>query len=215
MTDHTITTFTFDELSPEAQETALEWYRSGYLEGDEWWEFVYEDFERITKILGIELYQKPTNRVRQDNMIVTRPAIWFSGFWSQGDGACYEGVYRYAKGSAKKIREYNPNDTELHRIADELAALQKVSGYQLTARIGHSGRYYHKYTMGIDVEHGLDWVVLSHIEDELIEALRDLAQWLYERLEQEYEGLMSEENLKESLEAGDYEFTEDGRVWHG
>ena len=62
-----------------------------------------------------------------------KPCIWFSGFWSQGDGACFEGRYAYAPRASLRIRDYAPRDTELHRIADALQALQRLNFYQLTA----------------------------------------------------------------------------------
>lgn len=48
-------------------------------------------------------------------------------------------------------------------------------------------------------------------EDIVTEALRDLARWLYRRLEREYEYLTSDEAVDESLRANDYTFTEAGR----
>jgi len=41
--------------------------------------------------------------------------------------------------------------------------------------------------------------------------LRDLARWLYRRLEQEYEYRTSDEVVDETIIANDYTFTESGR----
>lgn len=91
--------------------------------------FVFDDFERIGKILGVRfatrivpLYGGGTRQ---------KPRIWFSGFWSQGDGACFEGEYEYAKAAPKHIRAYAPKDAELHRIADALQSIQRLNFYQL------------------------------------------------------------------------------------
>src|SRR3546814_19433181 len=75
-----------------------------------------------------------------------------SDLWNQGDGACFEGIYSYARGASAAIRRYAPKDVELQRIADALGAIQRRNFYQLSARITHRGRYYHEYSMDIAVE---------------------------------------------------------------
>ena len=90
---------------------------------------VYEDAAQCGKILGIDLNTKPVKLMgggtRYD------PCIWFSGFASQGDGACFDGTYAYAKGAVKAIRAHAPEDKELHRIADELQAIQRRYFYRI------------------------------------------------------------------------------------
>jgi hypothetical protein len=44
-------------------------------------------------------------------------------------------------------------------------------------------------------------------EDTVIEALRDLARWLYRQLENEYNALTSDEMVDETIEANAYTFT--------
>jgi hypothetical protein len=48
-------------------------------------------------------------------------------------------------------------------------------------------------------------------EEVVIEALRDLARWLYRQLEREYEYLTSDEAVDESIVANEYTFTAAGR----
>ncbi|HAY07899.1 MAG TPA: antitoxin of toxin-antitoxin stability system, partial [Hyphomonas sp.] len=48
-------------------------------------------------------------------------------------------------------------------------------------------------------------------EDIVVEAMRDLARWLYRQLEQEYECQTSDEVVDENIEANGYTFTEAGR----
>lgn len=45
----------------------------------------------------------------------------------------------------------------------------------------------------------------------VIEAMRELARWLYRQLEREYEYLSSDETVDEAIAVNDYTFTEDGR----
>jgi hypothetical protein len=97
--------------------------------------------------LGIELRQLPVKLMSGGTRY--DPCIYFSGFSSQGDGACFEGTYRYKKGSVKAIKAHAPQDKELHRIAKGLQEAQRPTRYSITANIKHRGRYYHPGCMEI------------------------------------------------------------------
>ena len=126
------TVFTIDELSDAAKENARIWYRDQGLP-DEWYDFVYEDFETICGILGVTLATSPVRLYGGGTR--DKSQVNFSGFWNQGDGASFAGHYSHAKGAAKAIRAHAPQDTELHRIADELQALQRKNFWQVHASI--------------------------------------------------------------------------------
>lgn len=204
------TVYRLDELSEAAKEKARAWYREGGFYYD-WYDAVYEDFQSIAEILGIRFRTRTARLMgggtRQD------PCIWFRGFWSQGDGACYEGVWRHAKRAAARLRAYAPQDAVLHGIADRLQAIQRRNFFQLRAEITHHGHYSHEYSMRISVERdsptGQD--MTPDAEDIVTEALRDLARWLYRQLEREYKCLTSDEAVDETLRANEYTFTEAGR----
>jgi hypothetical protein len=204
------TVYRLDELSADAKAKAREWYRDGALDHD-WYAFVYEDFERICDTLGVQLQTRPVPLYGGGTQ--QRPSIWFSGFWSQGDGACFEGSYHHAKGSPQKIRDYAPTDGELHRLADTLGAIQRRNFYQLHAGISHRGRYYHEYCMRISVERdsAVYQDMTADADDVVTEAMRDLARWLYRQLEHEYEHQMSDAVVDESIRANEYTFTASGR----
>jgi hypothetical protein len=53
--------------------------------------------------------------------------------------------------------------------------------------------------------------IIGDAESIVTDALRDLANWLYRQLEQEYDYLTSDEAVDETLIANDYTFTEEGR----
>lgn len=203
------TVYRLSELSGAAAEHARDWYRRSAPD-DGWQEFVFEDFARICAILGIDLATHPVRLfgggTRQE------PRIWYSGFCSQGDGACFEGRYQYAAGASRAIRAHAPQDAELHRIAGALAGIQRRNFYQLGASIRHEGRYYHEYTMAIAVERGgaTTQDMTTDAEKRIIELLRDLARWLYRQLEQEYWYQLSDAVVDEAILANAYSFTEDG-----
>ena len=204
------TVYSFGELSDEAKDAARHWYRTGAF-GYDWYDAVFDDFAHVAAILGVELRTHPIRLfgggTRHQN------CTYFSGFSSLGDGACYEGDWRHAKRVRVAIRDYAPRDAELHRIADALEAIQWRNFYQLHATIRHRGRYYHEYCMEISVERDSpSYQELSvSAEEEVTEALRDLARWLYRRLEEEFDYLNSDEAVDEAIIANDYSFTAAGQ----
>jgi len=205
-----IPVYRLNELSGDAKDKARAWYREGGFDHD-WYDAVFEDFQRIAEILGLNLKTRTVRLMgggtRQD------PCIWFRGFWSQGDGACFETRYSYRKAAPRRIREYAPQDTELHCIADALQAVQRRNFYQLRAEATHRGHYYHEYCMAISVERGsLTWQdMTADAEDVVIEALRDLARWLYRQLARQYDYLSSDDVVDETIIANGYTFTEAGQ----
>jgi len=104
------TVYQFPELSDIAKDKARSWYRE-LGPHDDWWDTVYEDFERVCEIVGIRLKTTPVRLMGGGTR--AKPCIWFSGFWSQGDGACFEGYLSHAKGAAARIRDYAPQDATL------------------------------------------------------------------------------------------------------
>jgi hypothetical protein len=202
--------YTLSELSEDGRDKARAWYRETAF-CDDWYDFVYEDFKIICSLLGVQL--KTRSVLLCGGGTRSKPCIYFSGFWSQGDGACFEALYAYEKDATRKIRAHASQDTELHAIADALQAAQQRNFYQLRAAITHRGRYYHEYCMAISVER--DSPVFQDIttgaEDAIIEALRDLARWLYRQLEREYVYQTSDAAVDEAIIANGYTFTESGR----
>lgn len=193
----------FKELPESARDKALQELREIATTYD-WWDFVYDDAKAIGKILGIEIKD-----------------IWFRGFSSQGDGACFEGQYKYKKGCVKKIKEYAPIDEKLHEIAQTLYEIQRPNFYRLVAEVKHQGRSYHEFCTNITVynEHFESPYYYSHdyvdndTHESISEVLRDFMKWIYKQLENEYDSLTSEESLIENAEANDYEFYEDGSIF--
>jgi hypothetical protein len=186
--------YEYDELSEEAQEKVIEKY-SDINTNYDWWDTTYEDTKEIGKLMGIDI----TN-------------IYFSGFSSQGDGACFEGSYQYAKNSVKALKEYAPQDKELHRIAEGLYKLQKEHFYRLQATVKQSGRSYHKYSTDIRIEdaQGYRIELKMTVENELSTLLRDFMEWIYRMLEKEYEYQTAEAQIEETIRANDFQFLKDG-----
>ena len=204
------TVYQLGELSDRAKDAARAWYREASA-CDDWHECVFDDFEAVCTILGVRL---KTQTVRlYGGGTRQKPCIWFSGFSSQGDGASFACAYSFATGACKAIRAHAPQDSELHRIADALQAIQRRNFYQLRADISQRGRYCHEYSMSIAVERDSpnNQDMTADAEDAIVELLRDLARWLYRQLEREYEYQTSDAVTDEAILANEYTFTGEGR----
>ena len=101
-----------------SQRTALlEKYRYINVEHDEWWDCVESDFKEDMKAVGIDVHR-----------------IHFSGFCSQGDGACF----------------VDQLDNALvyldHHHKDQYPMIRKLleAGGGVYASCDHMGRYYHE-----------------------------------------------------------------------
>ena len=191
----TATAYTFKELEPLAQEYAVEHNRD-FFDDHEWWDYVY-DWWKDEKLpaLGFVFEDEKQHR------------IMFSGFSSQGDGACFEchvDVYQFMKA---------------HKLCNQYRSLAYWIRYDrlawaLIKHMYHT-RYYHYNTMGIEAE--FEYYACDNVESAdraseqledlskiIIEEARDQAKKLYRALEKEYEDLTSDEHIREILEINDH-----------
>jgi len=161
----------------------------------EWWDGVYDTAKTAGACLGIDVDQ-----------------IYFSGFWSQGDGACFTGSYAYRKGWRKALRAEFSGDAyaRLATIGEALQAAQKPAFYKLAASVKHTGRGSDEYSVTIDVDTRDVPDGLPVYELGLRDTLRDFMRWIYRQLEAEHDWLMADEQVDESIRANEYTFTVDG-----
>jgi hypothetical protein len=165
----------------------------------DWWDYTYDCFKDDMEEKGISV----------DRM-------FFSGFWSQGDGACFEGSI----GDIGKFLDTNFKYTDYPIIRQ----LVKHNG-TVTMKCEHRGHYYHEnctvFSMDSDsfyklwqqptemhqhVVRALDEALgyeLEVFEEDVVNIFRDNMKELYKRLEKEYEGLTSDESVAETILAND------------
>lgn len=232
MREETIKIYKFEELSGQAKEVAREWWRRASDGDTSDFDFCIEGAVRLAGLMGIEISSRSwTNSYGFKG---STPEIHFSGFYSQGDGASFEGTYRYQRGALAAIRAEAPatwvqkrpdgaisygestGNAELHRIARALQRAQAKHFYGITTRVTQSGHYSHSNTM--QFRHSLN--IGDHYEDyyesdateQIEEALRDFADWIYGQLEAEYDYHNSDEYIDETIIANEYEFTADGGI---
>lgn len=212
--------YTFAALTDAAKEKARRWYRDEVLTqcwNEHDYSCVIEDFVQIAEIIGITF---DTHEVKlMGGGVRHDPNIWWSGFCSQGDGACFEGSYRHNGDSCAKIREYC-SDPELLRVTDELARIQAAQTLlgepPITATMTQTSSHYsHEHTVEtmcqcVNAREGEDIGVVADTEETIAELMRDLMRWLYRQLDQQNDWLYSDENVDERIAANEYMFDEEG-----
>jgi hypothetical protein len=206
-------TFAYKDLSPTAQRKAREDYTSGDYPEYDWWDNTFEDAITMGKKLGIEIGTKTHKNSR--GKTYHEPMLYFSGFSSQGDGACFSGMYYYAPDAIKDI-EKETNDEELLRIAQELTLANltlRLQGMKLSrATITTRGNYSHSGTMEVEtiIEECEDDTDQSALDDNITGLMRDFADWIYKQLSAENDYYWSDEYVEERL--ADESFDEEGNV---
>lgn len=194
----TKTVYSFEELSEKAKEKALQEHA---LHDDGFYAvYVNDDAKSIASLMGWRIEQ-----------------IYYSGFWSQGDGACFQGVLQYAKGCAKAVKAYAPKDAELHRIAQAWQDLQKRNFYAISASVRHRGHYYHSGCTVFDCQDSRNnpgYLESEETEKEIIQIARDFMNWIYKQLEEAYDYEVSEKNFRELCDSNNYTFLECGTMYN-
>jgi hypothetical protein len=171
--------YKFDKLSNKAKEKAKDWYRE-VSQHDPFHEFVYDDFKEVAARLGFDIGTRTENYhiIGGKSGSRQRDTIYFSGFASQGDGACFEGIWQPhppLENSSKKtfptfleaIKDHAPQDETLHGIAIQLDKARKwvadhngagaIPGTKsdmrvcnVTVKITQKGNYCHDGCMDFD-----------------------------------------------------------------
>ena len=113
MREMNVTVYSFDELSEEAQERALNELRPVDIE-PYWYEDTFDTIRTAGKLLGLEI----------------------DGIYFDTDSYCiFDASYEYVRGAAKAVKAEFPQNTDLHKIASELQDLQKRHFYSLSCEV--------------------------------------------------------------------------------
>lgn len=224
--------YAFKDLSDHAKETARDKFRENAYNYD-WWDGIYDDAYTLASLMGIDINTRIVNSYHGNP--IKRLCIGFTGFFSQGDGAHFEGNWNPVKdplASLTAVMEHAPQDTDLHEIAFDLALMSERCNKlcpDVYVSVTHSGHYSHEYCTSFDIElptpdhidcnnelqmmtwealcahNGLEYEVF---EESIQEILRSFMRWIYSQLEAEHDYLMSDECIDEEL--ADRIFDEDG-----
>lgn len=215
-------TYSFEELSPAAQQNALDNNRDINVDYDGWEDGVTERFKEDMREIGIDDIE-----------------ISFSGFYSQGDGASFTSEDIDTRKLFNEIG-IKSDDALNMETDDERAKGQHKEFYDLLDTMEDIGqvernrikpeeirvtiertdnRHVHYNTVRANVEiwdepDGWEepYGFTDKLEDAVTEYIRGLCKDLYRNLEKEYDFLTSDEAVKETLVDNDYEFDEDGDI---
>jgi hypothetical protein len=209
--------YAFGELSDGAKAKAIGNHHHWNVSHN-WWELVYDDAATIAKLLGFSLDFYNWKTKRNDG------GFSFSGFSSQGDGACFSRAEFAGPVLVKKVKEYAPKDLVLRDIAKAFQAFYlPFKKRDLRVSVKHSGYYYHErsmdYSFDVADESSLTGRAYKREfsradEDAFESACRKFCRWLYKQLEAEYEHLTSDEAVAESLEGSEVLFCECGKTFN-
>jgi RNA binding exosome subunit len=152
---------------------------------DDWYNFIFEDFQET--LIKNGFYNAD---------------IQFSGFWSQGDGLCFD-----AKIDASKFAE-TTNEKRVVNLIDD----NYITEFTIE-KTSFANHYSHEKTRFVDYD-ATDYnninKVLENLCDKIEEKRLELCKDFYKRLEKSYYHLQSDEVVKETILANEYEFLSNG-----
>jgi hypothetical protein len=209
----TIVGYEFSELNEQARARVRQWYCD--IMDNDWWDTTYEDFVIVAKALGFTI---PTHYSAD-------PDIWFDTYpWSAGFSARWHLLD--ALGAEKKLAEHLTDEClqKLAIVLEAEIAKFAVEGLELVIREGNVMMPIHGNEQGIgkdsdSVEWSADYELSEQqtaaacsLEITVEATAMHLARWLTKQLEAEYEYQTSEENIKETCDANEWLFDENGKL---
>jgi hypothetical protein len=193
--------FTFDELSDEAKERALNWVASGNCQ--DWEPQIDWEAEALTYIgIGINASNKAL------------PSIEYS-VGSYDDCFAFEGTFRAAELNHEKLLGHVSADCPLHAVFAKCMALHLMCP-DVTANIYHSGRERYSVASCSVPESAWQGPDDDDLELRCNELLDDILKavnaWMLAQLQADYEWQSDRDRCIEDIEANEYKFDEDGEV---
>lgn len=183
----------YQDLSEERKEQERQHYREYGLRYD-WWAGIYDYAHDTAAKFGLDIDD-----------------IFFSGFCSQGDGASYTGTIKFKACDASELPE---GVRGVYQTLHEIDSLIKILNsdeciymdvYRDASMYSHEGSMRFSWDQYVwDDAGGLNALIYSR-EEEVCEALRDYARWIYRTLEEEYEHLTLDETIDEQLHDEEYD----------
>jgi hypothetical protein len=215
-------TYSFEELSPESQENALNNNRDINVDYEGWEDGVTEGFKEDMGEIGI------------DDITIS-----YTGFNSQGDGASFtsDDVDTRKLFDAVGIKSNKAlnmeidderskgEDKEFYDLLDTMEEVgqldrNRIKPEEIRVWIKRTDRsHYHYNTVEAEVEIWDEpdgWeepdTFTVDIADQVTQYVRELCKDLYRSLEKEYDYLTSDESVKETLIDNDYKFDKEGNI---
>ena len=205
----------------EVSESLIDKYRYYNVEHIDWWEYTYNEF---------------TERMKQKGIGVDR--MFFSGFWSQGDGASWSGDVRLPVFVEKYVPASIGRDCwlwlfESGWVHDRLNIYQKGNHYchSHTMSVGNIEDYSHDaddHVLELDcilkgTPIGTLWHLIladtscpikrfDDLEELVLTEARNYADKIYKTLQSGYEAECDEDQVSECYDANNVLFNEEGVI---
>ena len=185
--------YTVDELDEKVRNTVIEEYRDILVEHD-WWEPIYEGFREDMRELGLE------------------GELYFSGFYSQGDGACFVSETVDTDLLVRTLYEsgYDIPEDALLYSGDYSIRISKVHA-------SFANQYSHEYTIEAVITNEGDRIPVTDIaklENILTEWIRSECKRVYKNLKTYYDELVTDDAILETIRDNNWMFTESGLNAH-
>jgi hypothetical protein len=190
-----IQVFTFNELDDKAKEKALDKYRFINVDYDGWCDLDWYEND-------LEFYGFLDSKV------------YWSGFASQGDGACFICKSFDVLDFLRKTKLCN----KFRFIYDNV----RLNNMYFGGNIYHSSMYYHERSTtlsidyewyGVDCKYDLCYTKFLEFEEFLKQWIIEKARDIYSSIEKGYDELTSDESVEETIESFGYRFYEDGETY--
>lgn len=204
--DAPITSYKYNELSEESKSNARNWYREVSADDQDWSECVIDDAKDLGRVVGWTIED-----------------IHWSGFWSQGDGACFTGTwYPQDVQPVEKLGIINDKLTRILEVFQGVVVTNKLipAAALESVVVTHSSRNSHSHSVDFSFgwadedEDDDDWTRVNNAEEHFRQAAQDFMDWIYRALEAEYEHINSDEYVVDAIECNDYRFDEQGEISH-
>lgn len=201
-----INTYKFEELDEAAQETAIENFRNINVEFFDWHDFELDYWKERLAEMGF-----------------MDAEIQFSGFRCQGDGVSFT-----ANVDIRKMLDCIIRNSPYLAIKDFYGLLKlhekdmvelDCSCERIDNHYAHENtcraRIWSDYYLENATEVFHDWFIetVDRLEQEIEDLRYRVSQDIYFSLRKEYEYLTSEEAIKETIKANDYDFLENGEMF--
>jgi hypothetical protein len=192
MKDITISGYAAKELNDKARLKVLSDY-SEINVTDDWYQELVEEFKTRMEGYGIQC------------------EVYFSGFYSQGDGACLVSDTINTEAVVRRLFEEGHSIPEdcLHYSGDLTLRVEKV--HATWAR-----RYDHEQTVAAVVYNDSETIIADHdinaLESVVTEWVQKQCNTLYQDLETEYENLTKDQAILDRLEEDECYFTANGTI---
>lgn len=211
----------FKDLSAEIQAKIIDQRRYSSVDYI-WWDFIYEYIEEVGSAIGIDLLH------RDDNT----PDIYFSGFYSQGDGSSFNAAFnvdQFALAREKCKTEFGEGDEGINELIQMVETLyNNLLAFEFTQKCqvdldddndevrftGNNAYHDVRVSMSSFFSYDVQYYPFGTDEfpyhEDFLELAKAFNAWIYENLENEYEHLTSDEYIKEWLTETTTLFNEEG-----